>query len=277
MAETVQSIAAAETPAIPARRAARYWEVDAWRGMAVITMIIYHLGWDLSFFGVDVSPYRGGWYLLQRFTCISFIGLAGLSLTLGDRAMQKKLGPGKSTFPYFLRRGVTIFAWGMVLTVVMWVAGSFLSGDWRNPAWRIDFGVLHLIGFSIVAAWPLRRFKWLNLALWAVLFVAGSLVERMPVDTHWLVWLGFHPNPYYAVDYFPIIPWFGVALLGVFLGNLLYTERGLIYPLPDWGDRGPVRFLRWLGSHSLVIYLTHQLVLFGLLFAIFWALGMVRF
>ena len=271
MAETVQSISTVEGSAIPARRAARYWEVDSSRGMAVISMIIYRLGWDLAFFGVAGLDFQavtsGGWYLLQRFTCISFITLAGLSLTLGDRAMQKKLGPGESTFPYFLRRGATIFGWGMVITLVMRVAGIG----------RVDFGVLHLIGFSIVAAWPLRRFKWLNLGLWAVFFVAGYFVERTTVDTLWLVWLGFHPAYYPAVDYFPIIPWFGVALLGVFLGNLLYTDDGLVFTLPDWGNLAPVRFLRWLGSHSLVIYLTHQLVLFGVLFAIFYALGIIRF
>lgn len=271
MAETVQSIATAESMAAPARRAARYWEVDAWRGTAVITMIIYHLGWDLSFFGVAGLDFQavtsGGWYLLQRFTCISFITLAGLSVTLADRSLRRKYGPGRSTFPFFLRHGAIIFGWGMVITVVIWFSG----------VGRVDFGVLHLIGFSIIAVYPLRRFKWLNLALWFAFFVAGYFVQSTTVDTLWLVWLGFMPAYYPAVDYFPIIPWFGVALLGVFLGNLLYTDNGLVFTLPDWGNRGPVRFLRFLGRNSLVIYLTHQLVLFGLLFAIFYALGVVTF
>ena len=56
----------------------RFWEIDTWRGWAIVTMIIYHLMYDLQAFGgVQVELDRGLWFYLQRFTAISFITLAG--------------------------------------------------------------------------------------------------------------------------------------------------------------------------------------------------------
>jgi uncharacterized membrane protein len=254
------SLAAAEAKPVARAKSARLWEIDTLRGVAVVTMIWYHLAWDLWYFGAvpTLDPFHGWLRLLQRYTCISFIMLAGLSLTLvNQQLLRRGLGNG-DRFRHFLRRGLIVFGWGMVLTVVMRVSG----------VGRIDFGVLHLIGFSIVAAFPFLPYKWLNLALWAILLVLGGWILTVTVQTYWLVWLGFMPAGYDAVDYFPIIPWFGVALLGVFFGNLLYPQGRRGFPLPDWSDWFAVRGLRWLGSHSLPIYLLHQPILFAILFAL---------
>ncbi|MEI2736218.1 MAG: heparan-alpha-glucosaminide N-acetyltransferase domain-containing protein [Rhodoblastus sp.] len=66
------------------------------------------------------------------------------------------------------------------------------------------------------------------------------------------------PTRYPAVDYFPLIPWFGVVLLGVWFGNWFYANNRRLISLPDWGNLAPIRGLRWLGRHSLPIYLVHQ-------------------
>ncbi len=248
--------AAATLPTAAVRaRSARLWEIDALRGTAVITMIIYHLGWDLASFGLAaIQPYDGIWYLLQRYTCITFITLAGLSLTLVDRRLERKGVERRARFVHFVKRGLWIFFWGMTVTAAMWFVG-----------FRVDFGVLHLIGFASIAAFPFLRRPWAALAGWALLFTLGAFTPNWNVDHRWLVWLGLYPADYYAVDYFPLIPWFGVALLGVFLGNRLYPNGERLFALPDYGDATPARGLRWLGSHSLWIYLLHQPLLFGLL------------
>ncbi len=239
----------------------RFWEIDTWRGVAVITMIIYHLSWDLWFFGAasGLDPFHGWLKLLQRFTASSFIILAGLSVAIANQRLERSGAEPRTIFRYFLRHGLIIFGWGMLITLVMAFSG----------VGYVHFGVLHLIGFSIIAAYPFRRLRWVNIALWAILWIAGNFVDSVRVDTLWLTWLGFHPARYFPVDYFPVIPWFGVALLGVGLGNLLYTADGLIFTLPNAADRPLVRGLRFLGSHSLTIYLIHQ----PILFAILWLLG----
>ncbi len=249
------------TTAPPRAAGQRLWEIDTLRGMAVITMIIYHLGWDLYFFGAvpGLDPFNGIWFIIQRYTAISFVLLVGLSLTLKRAGLERNKAPAGKQFISYLKQGLWIFGWGMVVTLVFWASG----------VGAVHFGVLHLIGFSIIAAFPLLRFKWLNLALWALLFALGGVIlsQNIYAPNLWLVWLGYYPMFYTAADYFPLIPWFGVVLLGVFFGNLLYPAGRRVVLLPDWGNVAPVRGLRFLGRHSLPIYLLHQPVLFALLYA----------
>ncbi len=250
------------SPAAPPRAAGqRLWEIDTLRGMAVITMIIYHLGWDLYFFGAvpGLDPFHGIWFIIQRYTAISFVLLVGLSLTLKRAGLERNKVPAGKQFISYLKQGLWIFGWGMVVTLVFWASG----------VGAVHFGVLHLIGFSIIAAFPLLRFKWLNLALWALLFVLGGVIiaQQIHLNSLWLVWLGIYPMFYTADDYFPLIPWFGVVLLGVFFGNLLYPAGRRVVLLPDWSNVALVRGLRFVGRHTLPIYLLHQPVLIALLYA----------
>jgi uncharacterized membrane protein len=235
----------------------RYWEIDSLRGVAIIMMVIYHLMWDLWYFRVlpDVVLYAGFWKYFQRITASLFITLVGVSLAVTAMRLRGPNGDGPVPFRHFLLRGLRIFGWGMVISLVVWAAG----------VGYVHFGVLHLIGFSIIAAYPFLRFRWLNLALWALFNVAGYFLKPVRVDFPWLLWLGLEPAAYYPNDYFPVIPWFGVVLLGIFIGNSLYTPQGRAFTLPDLSGWLPIRILQWLGAHSLTIYLIHQPLLFALL------------
>lgn len=247
----------------------RFWEVDAVRGVAIVMMVIYHLMWDLWVFGVlpNVVLWDGFWKYFQRTTASLFITLVGVSLTISyNRARAAKGTEG--LYWKFLRRGLMIYGLGMIITIVLWAlqtAGLFQA--------HVEFGVLHLIGFSIAVAYPFLRFKWVNFFLWMAFFVAGGFIQQVHVDTTWLVWLGLTPYRYTPVDFFPIIPWFGVVLLGIFLGNTLYPNGKRGFVLADYSLSPPVRFLDLLGRHSLLIYMVHQPILFALLAL----LGVVRF
>ncbi len=237
--------------------APRYWEIDTLRGVAIVMMIIYHLLWDLWYFRVlpDIVLYAGFWKYFQRTIAVMFIGLVGVSLAVTTMRAAGPRGDRPVPFRPYLLRGLRIFGWGVVVSLVMWLA---------NVGY-VHFGVLHLIGFSIIAAYPFLRLRWINLALWAAFQIAGYLLLDVTVDFPWLLWLGWPPAAYYPNDYFPIIPWFGVVLLGLFLGNSLYTPRGRTFSLPDIGHWLPLPWLQFLGRHSLTIYLLHQIVLFIIL------------
>lgn len=239
----------------------RYWEVDAVRGVAIIMMVIFHLMWDLWAFRVlpDVVLYAGFWKYFQRTTASLFITLVGVSLTLSHQRALAARGP-KRLYWKFFRRGAMIFGLGMVITLVLWTLSMV-----GVHVGHIEFGILHLIGFSIAAAYPFLRLRWTNFILWMAFFVAGYFVQGVHVDTTWLVWLGLTPVRYTPVDYFPIIPWFGVVLLGIFLGNTLYPQGRRSFLLPDLSGTLPIRVLDFLGRHSLLIYMIHQPILFAIL------------
>lgn len=244
---------------------ARWWEIDAARGVAIIMMATFHLMWDLWYFGVlpNITLYAGFWKYFQRTTAITFLVLVGVSLTVSYRRARRQAKTGTPVFFRFLWRGLRILGLATALSLIVWGAGLGY----------IHFGVLHLIGVAVILAYPLLGQRWLNLLLWAVFFIAGSSIQAMRVDFSWLVWLGLRPPGYAPNDYFPLIPWFGVVLLGVFAGNTLYHDDSRLFQLPDLSDTRPVRLLQFLGRHSLLIYLIHQ----PILLAILWILGVIRF
>jgi len=231
----------------------RYWEVDAWRGFAIAIMVIYHLVWDLyGLAGWNIQVYDGFWHYWQLVTATSFIGLAGLAMSLRAGRMRKK---HQLSFRPFLQRGITIFSWGMVISVV-----TFLY----LPAEYVRFGILHFIGAAIILAYPFLRFRWLNLVLGIVLLLIPQAIAWRH-DISWLEWLWMIRQPHPAFDYFPVIPWLGVTLIGVFVGNILYPQGERAFSLPDWSQLPPVRWLALAGQNSLLIYLIHQPLIITLL------------
>lgn len=254
------------------RTAGRYWEIDAWRGVAIVSMIIYHFTWDLWNFRLlppDFNFFGGFWKYFQRFIAVSFLLLVGISFTISYRSAVRRQGNAVGLFSKFLRRGLEIFGLGLIVTAVTYFMG----------VGTVHFGILQLIGVSTILAYPLLRFRWLNFVLWMIFFAAGYFVyvDPIPVTNNYLLWLGLRTPTYNAVDYFPLVPWFGVVLLGVFLGNTFYGDKGRRFYLPDWGGLPPVRFLRFLGRHSLLIYMAHQVVLYVLTIflslAYYWWIG----
>jgi uncharacterized membrane protein len=234
----------------------RFWEIDALRGIAVVAMVLYHFSYDLAYFGLfDVGFFRSGLGLnTGRMIGGSFIFLAGLSLTLsyGRATVARPLG-GK-LFRKYLARGLRIISYGLVITLLTWI---FLPNE------MIVFGILHLIGASIILAYPFLTLKLPNVVLGAACIAVGFLLRGLDVDSPWLVWLGTDPT-FFMLDYWPIFPWFGVILFGVAAGNALYGDRRK-QAAPPTPRPQAVRPLAFLGRHSLVVYLVHQPVLLAAL------------
>lgn len=238
-------------------RGDRLWEIDALRGVAIFMMVVYHLLWDLaSLGGYDITLRSGFWSYWQNVTASLFTGLVGLSLTL-SYSRERRSHPNGSLWPKYVIRGLTIFTWGLVISVVTYLA---LGADYY-----VRFGILHLIGLSIILAYPFLHIRrnWLNLALGLVLILLGPAIQGLRLDLPILEWLA--PTPGSGVDYAPLIPWFGRVLIGIFLGRLLYPGGQRRFSLADHSNLALIRLLRLLGENSLLIYLIHQPILLATL------------
>jgi uncharacterized membrane protein len=237
----------------------RYWEIDALRGAAVLGMIGFHLAWDLAMYGlVRVNMGRGPWPWFSRIIATTFLTLVGISLVISDSK-----GKGSSAFRKYLLRGAKVFGLGMIITGVTYL---FLGRSY------VVFGILHLIGFSIVAAYPFLpyRRRWGSLLVGIAFIAAGSYLNRQSATTPWYIWLGVNEFGRSMVDWYPVLPWFGMVLVGIWLGHTLYRGGQRQFVLPDASGAPVIRQFATLGRHALLVYLVHQPVLMGILFVVNW-------
>ncbi len=234
----------------------RLWEVDTVRGIAIVLMIAYHFIFDLAFFGAyATNMYASSWQLVARSIGTTFILLMGISLTLTYHRLKPQLGQ-KQLFRKYLQRGAMLFGLGLVISVVTY----FLLGRQF-----VVFGILHLLGIAAILSFPFLRSRWVSLAGGVAAIGLGAYLRSIDTLSPWLLWLGVPQFGRTMVDYYPIFPWFGIVLLGVFLGYTLYPRGSRRYALPDLSHTAPIRALGYLGKHSLLIYLIHQPILLGIL------------
>ena len=78
----------------------------------------------------------------------------------------------------------------------------------------------------------------------------------------WRFPLGLGPSGIFSADYFPLLPWIFVFLFGTWLGR--YIKDG---KFPAWFYEASMPGFSTVGRHSLVIYVLHQPVLYGLVMA----------
>ena len=234
----------------------RFWEIDFLRGIAIIMMIIFHILFDLVFFkNVKINLYSGLNLLFLYSIGILFLLLVGISLYLSYSRVKNILSK-RQIWSKFIKRGTMIFCLGLIITIFTW----FYLGQGF-----IIFGVLHCIGLSIIFSIPFLKYKFRNLFLGVILIFVGIVLKTMVFNFYWFLWLGFVPSKFYTVDYFPILPWFGVILIGIFIGNILYTDYKRNYYIIDFSKNKIVKIFCFLGRHSLVIYFIHQPLIFILI------------
>ena len=236
----------------------RYQVLDTIRGLALVSMILYHASWDMVYmFGADWPWYHGfAAHVWQQSICWTFILLSGYCWSLGRHQ---------------LRRGLTVFLCGALITAVTWF---FMPGN------LVYCGVLTLLGASSMLLVPLAP------ALERVPAQAGAagsfllfLVTRdvnagflgfegmrfaaLPAGLyrdHLTALPGFPPADFFSTDYFSLFPWFFLFLTGWFLFRLRPEEVREIRRVP---------LVTAMGRHSLLIYMLHQPVVYGLLWALF--------
>ena len=228
----------------------RYWEIDAFRGIAIIAMVVFHFLFDLNYFrGYSFDLYSGVFWAIGRFAGVSFLLLVGIGLAISYWRTKEK---ETKLFPKYFFRGAKIFSYGLLITLA-----TFLF----VPQGTIVFGILHLIGVSVILAFPFVERKNLALIFGIIFFISGLYLQQFSFDFPWLLWLGFYPKGFYTFDYYPLLPWFGIVLFGVFLGNTIYSKAKQKFKLMDFSRFFPINVLCFLGKHSLPIYLLHQLLL----------------
>ncbi len=228
----------------------RFWELDFLRGFAVALMVGYHFFFDLDYFGILKFPSWESKAIPALFIGTLFLLIVGISLSISFARSKEQSWRGNA-LKQFKRGGFLLgVAFLISLATFIYPGNGF-----------IVFGIIHLIAFSVLVSPLFKDFKWLNLALGVAIIAAGVAAKGAVVETPLLVWLGFVFPGFYTLDYYPVLPWLGVVLIGMFLGKMIYPQGRRAFAFENKMPR--VALLEFLGRHSLAIYLVHQLVLVG--------------
>jgi uncharacterized membrane protein len=241
------------------REKQRFWEIDLLRGIAIIMMITYHILFDLDFLGIISFPFQSISFRLFLYPIGTlFLVLVGVSLVISYN--QYKLEHGHSPpFKKYLKRGVFLFFLALVITLVTWM--------YPHDGF-ILFGVIHCIGISIILSYFFISKPKISLFTGLLLLIIGIFFMNITISNSYLFWLGLKTSSFYTLDYFPLLPWFGIVLIGLFIGQKIYLPLQRKYNAVQITPL-PFRALTFLGRNSLIIYIVHQPVLFAILFVLF--------
>ena len=245
----------------------RAYELDLLRGFALFMMILMHFAWDVRYeFKVDTFAFLDAdwfWAFVHPFFIVIFVGVSGVCCTFSKNN---------------LFRGLKLLAVAAGLSLATWLIFTFL----KIPC-LIIFNVLAMLAVSILL-YSLIEFiekktkadpKATNALLGfggALIAALGTNIDRMDYATDNLIFLpvGFVMSsmPYMA-DYMPLIPWVGVFLIGCLVGRICYSDRKSLLTAKNKTASIICAPFEFCGRHSLIIYLVHQPIVYGILYVIF--------
>ena len=227
----------------------RYHLLDTVRGVCIILVVWYHILYNLSeVFGGHYAFFRSAGMNTFR-DC--FVGvlmvLAGISCHFSRSN---------------LRRGLRTLGGGLLVTAVTAMA---------MPSQLITFGILHFFGCCmllyalcrpLLEKIPVAAGAAVSFALYFVFRQMPRVIAGMP-RSFVLFALGFRTG-HTSADYYPILPWVFLFLTGAFLGRIFAQGN-----VPEIFEKDPVPPLSWLGRRTMIIYLLHQPVVYGVMLIYF--------
>jgi len=216
----------------------RVWEIDFFRGIALVLMIFFHVLFDLKEFYSYPVTYNAGIYdYLGKVSVILFILISAISSSFSRNNV---------------RRGLKYLAVGMLITV---------ASHLYNPDYGIKYGILHFLGTSILLFSLFRNLnKYILLILGTIIIILGQYLNVVPVSHSYLFLFNLTSSSWISSDFYPLFPWLGLFLYGTVLGKLLYPVKRSLFSFTPRKN-----ILSFLGQHTLSVYLIHQPMLILLL------------
>ncbi|WP_245579124.1 heparan-alpha-glucosaminide N-acetyltransferase [Atopobium fossor] len=230
---------------------------DAVRGIAVISMVAFHLCYDLATFTNVSLPWFSGVLEIIWRNSISwtFLFIAGCMSCYSRSNIKRSFK--------LLTLAATIF----VLT-------SIVAVD--TP---INFGIIFCLGASSLVVGTLQQYKikisgvkvsaLLILMFLALLHLNDGYLELMGISyklpyalysTPYFSWLGLPGPGFTSGDYYPVLPYTLMFLAGWSFCSS-WKEAGI----SDQFVNVSCKPLEFIGKHALLVYILHQPLLLGLL------------
>lgn len=236
--------------------------LDEIRGFAVIFMVIFHAFFTIGYFfqwewGMDLVRFC---YPAVPYFAGLFVFISGIASNLSHSNIDR------GARLLFIAYGVSIV--------------SFLAVGNQDA---IRFGILHMLAICMMLYGLLSRILkviplFIGIVLNVIFFTLTYTVTEgklgipylwemdLPIEwyqTDFLYPLGFIRNGFTSGDFYPLLPWMFLFFAGCFFGRLAVQKK-----LPKFTYKSHVKPIAFIGRHTLLIYLAHQPVIFGLCYAV---------
>ncbi|MBI9008776.1 MAG: DUF1624 domain-containing protein [Tenericutes bacterium] len=256
----------------------RIWELDFLRGFAILMMVFDHLMYDLghldnyfsNFIALDLGFFNwlnnlaeSYWIsdlrFFGHFFFVSlFLIISGISYTFSKSNLSRSL---KLLIVAVLISVVTLaiqYFTGLRMFIIfgvihMYALSTFLTYVFRK-IWNNEVFIL-VIGMSII-------FLGLVIKFWELHYVASITLADIPGIVF--------GTKAYGADYFGLVPYLGIIMVGTVIGNAFYKNKVTIIPQSKITDKN---ICIKAGKYSLQIFLLHQLVLFAIIFIVGFIFG----
>ncbi len=234
----------------------RSQKLDALRGLALLGMILFHANYLLvHLFWVNTMNFSEFfWFLLGRGVAILFIVISGVSFFLATKKRPFTQVLGSS-----MRRFILLASLALSITLV---THYFFYEE------RIYLGIIHFFALAsilMLGALPLRGYTF---PIGILTIILGEWIGWIHTNLFFFIPLGIPPQGFYSADYYPLIPWLGYAFIGYGITHVLSGKGSLSRLLQ--GHSQLLAPLAFMGRHSLLLYVAHVPVIYGVLMLVIW-------
>jgi uncharacterized membrane protein len=247
----------------PTKKLNRIHLIDEVRGFAIVCMVVYHTFYDLvAIFGVNISFFFSSFMeaIVTSFVFL-FVFISGTASNFS-----------KSN----LIRGAKCFGLGLIMTLATFL---FMKSQ------LIVFGILHMLGVCMMLYGLLepllKKIPPLVLIVSGIILYAFTFnivngylgfenfltipLPKAIYEFGYLFPFGFVPSNFFSADYFALFPWLFCFIAGAGFGRLIQENK-----LPKFIYQSHCKPIAFVGRHTLLIYILHQPVVYGVLWVIFY-------
>lgn len=241
-------------------------EVDFIKGLATITMIIFHVFYMSSQMNLKQFDFDKGILLsFARFAQIVFITTIGINLALSYQSNKN------DTSKFHHKQTKRSLVLGTIASIIT------ITTMYIFPDKYVKFGIMHFAAISIfMYQWITFSEPLVALSVVGILvlnFMRPILIPFFHRFVHPMLSfiLGIYNLKYNSIDHFSLIPYAAIIGIGILIGKQLYKnmkrrykQMNIMDDLLNSGNK-TIDLIKWIGQNSLLIYVIHYPIIYFIL------------